>query len=249
MVTCSSSLGRMAPMQPAGGLAILRPCGVCSSPTTFPSSQRVRLHPLASLAPAAASQRWRGVGSRRLILRLASATSPKTQPTSAKEAIEAGLKLFAEEKDYVEAARLFTAATEMRANDDEMRAALYNLGCAYTKLKQWKPAADSIVRAINDHKLKLSVALKVRWHCPHAVHGVVCCACTGVAPHGLPWAVALMSWPSCLQDDDLRTLRDRREWIDALTEVKGGLSRDMKIELRSEARVSALFSGPTMHTC
>lgn len=40
------------------------------------------------------------------------------------------------------------------------------------------------------------------------------------------------------QDDDLRTLRDRREWIDALTEVKGGMSRDMKIELRSEARVS-----------
>ena len=40
-----------------------------------------------------------------------------------------------------------------------------------------------------------------------------------------------------MQDDDLRELRDRREWIDALTEVKGGMSRDMKIGLRSEAKV------------
>lgn len=40
------------------------------------------------------------------------------------------------------------------------------------------------------------------------------------------------------QDPDLRELRDRREWIDAMTVVKGGMSREMKNDLRSEAKVS-----------
>lgn len=90
--------------------------------------------------------------------------SPVTsaQPGTAKEAIEAGLKQFNEQRDYKEAARLFNTALALEASDDEKCAALYNLGCAYTKLKEWKPASDMIVRAINDHKLKLSVALNVR---------------------------------------------------------------------------------------
>jgi len=126
-------------------------------------------------------------------------------PTSAKDAIDTGLKIFAtqrDEKGYAEAARLFKAATEMNANDEEMCAALYNLGCAYSKLKMWKPAADAITRAVNDYRLKVTVAL---------------------------------------EDNDLRALRDRREWVDALTEIKGGMSRDMKIQLRSEARAPFRF--------
>lgn len=77
----------------------------------------------------------------------------------------------------------------MNPNEEEITAALYNLGCAHAKLKQWKPATEALVKAINDHRLKLSVAL---------------------------------------QDDDLKELRDRREWIDALAEVRGGLSKEVR---------------------
>lgn len=45
----------------------------------------------------------------------------------------------------------------------------------------------------------------------------------------------------------MRELRDRREWIDALTEVKGGMSRDMKIGLRSEAKVRSNPHGKKPH--
>lgn len=85
----------------------------------------------------------------------------------------------------------------MKPNDDEARAALYNLGCALAKQKKWAEASESIVTAINAYKLKLSVALK---------------------------------------DDDLVQLRERREWLDALTTVKGGLSRNTKVDLRTEAK-------------
>lgn len=40
-----------------------------------------------------------------------------------------------------------------------------------------------------------------------------------------------------MQDNDLLELRERREWVDALMEVKGGLSRKAKIDLRAEAKV------------
>jgi hypothetical protein len=42
---------------------------------------------------------------------------------------------------------------------------------------------------------------------------------------------------NCLQDDDLRELRDTREWLDMMTTVKGGLSREQKVNLRAEAKV------------
>ena len=84
-----------------------------------------------------------------------------SRPASAKEAIESGLRSFNQKKSYAEAVQLFSTALELNPSEDEAMAALYNLGCAYTKQKQWKPAADAIVKAINDHKLKLSVALKV----------------------------------------------------------------------------------------
>lgn len=50
----------------------------------------------------------------------------------------------------------------MQPNDDEARAALYNLGCALTKQKKFSEAVEAIERAINDYGLKLIVALRVR---------------------------------------------------------------------------------------
>ena len=50
---------------------------------------------------------------------------------------------------------------DLNPTDDEAMAALYNLGCALSKDKQWKAAADAIVLAINDYRLRLAVALKV----------------------------------------------------------------------------------------
>lgn len=130
------------------------------------------LRPLGRVAPfrpVSASAHRAGFSSTRWCQRhvsLASKAEAKTeyQPTSAKDAIETGLKRFKDDKNYAEAARLFNEALkpEFKANSDEMQAALYNLGCAYTKLKQYKLASDSIVRAINDHRLKLTVALKVQ---------------------------------------------------------------------------------------
>lgn len=43
-----------------------------------------------------------------------------------------------------------------------------------------------------------------------------------------------------VQDKDLRELRDTREWLDMMTEVKGGLSREQKINLRTEAKVGGV---------
>lgn len=39
-----------------------------------------------------------------------------------------------------------------------------------------------------------------------------------------------------LQDPDLKQLRDRREWLDATENMKGGVSKAGLVELRSEAK-------------
>ena len=39
-----------------------------------------------------------------------------------------------------------------------------------------------------------------------------------------------------MQDPDLRQLRDRREWLDATENMKGGVSKTGLVELRSEAK-------------
>lgn len=85
----------------------------------------------------------------------------KPQPTSAKEAVEAGLATFTDKKDYDEAVRLFKAALELQPSSEEAVAALFNMGCAYAKQRRFKEAAEAIGRAINEHDLKLAVALKV----------------------------------------------------------------------------------------
>lgn len=38
------------------------------------------------------------------------------------------------------------------------------------------------------------------------------------------------------QDDDLAPLRERREWLQALSKLKGGLSDEAYLQLRSEAK-------------
>ncbi|CAL8467582.1 g7120 [Coccomyxa elongata] len=99
--------------------------------------------------------------------------------------------------DYAEALRLFKAALDLRPNNDEARAALYNKACAHARLKDWQEAADDVVSAVNDYGLKLEVAVK---------------------------------------DPDLRALRERREWLDALEKAKGGVSTRALIGARAEAR-------------
>ena len=91
-----------------------------------------------------------------------SAPTRAVDPTSAKEAVERGLQQFKERKDYAEAVRLFTLSLAMQPNEEEALAACYNLGCAHARLKQWKPAADAIVQAVNEHRLKLTVPLQAR---------------------------------------------------------------------------------------
>ncbi len=122
---------------------------------------RARAYPRSLRGPPAPLAR-RGAAQRIVAQASNASVERRPKPTSAKEAIETGLVVFKEKHDYEEAVLLFKAALELKPNDDEAMAALYNLGCALTKLKQWKPAADAIVSAVNDYRLKLSVALKVR---------------------------------------------------------------------------------------
>jgi TolA-binding protein len=92
----------------------------------------------------------------------AAGTKPsKPTPTTAKAAVEAGLQVFQESKDYAEAVRLFKAALELQPNSEEAAAALFNLGCAYAKQRNFKAASEAIGTAINEHNLKLKVALQV----------------------------------------------------------------------------------------
>lgn len=63
--------------------------------------------------------------------------------------------------EYEEALQLFSRAMSLSPNEDEARAALYNGACAKAKLKNWQGAADDVIRAVNEYKLKLEVAVKV----------------------------------------------------------------------------------------
>ncbi len=93
----------------------------------------------------------------------ATKTSQEQQfaPKTAREAIETATRLQNEQKQFDEAVRLYVLAMEMQPSEDEARAALYNMGCALAKQKQWARATECIVQAVNKYSLKLSVALKV----------------------------------------------------------------------------------------
>ncbi|MEW5305795.1 MAG: hypothetical protein WDW36_008313 [Sanguina aurantia] len=52
---------------------------------------------------------------------------------------------------------------------------------------------------------------------------------SSINDYGLKLTVAVL-------DEDLKELKDRREWTEMLTEVKGGMSRAAKVDLRTEAK-------------
>jgi TolA-binding protein len=95
------------------------------------------------------------------VLAAAGTKSSKPTPSTAKAAVEAGLQEFQQSKDYIEAVRLFKAAMDLQPSSEEAAAALFNLGCAYAKLRNFKGASEAIGTAINEHNLKLTVALQV----------------------------------------------------------------------------------------
>ncbi|KAG2446119.1 hypothetical protein HXX76_000718 [Chlamydomonas incerta] len=169
-------LARRASLQPRGS----RPCFVASR-----------------VAPRLASRGLPVVFAAKQSSPAAASKSPQYQPTSARDAIERGTEVFKKQNNLDEAVRLYRVGLELQPNDDEARAALYNLGCALTKQKKFAEATEAIERAINDYGLKLIVALR---------------------------------------DDDLQLLRERREWMDALGRMKGGMSRQTKADLRTEAK-------------
>lgn len=82
-----------------------------------------------------------------------------TAAATAKQAVELGLQRF-EAGDAQAALDLFLRAQQLRPNDDELRAALYNAACAFTKLKRWSEATDAVMKAVNQYDLKLAVALR-----------------------------------------------------------------------------------------
>jgi len=102
--------------------------------------------------------------SPRILIRVWAAADAKTSkqlPPSAREAVETGLSAFKERRDYDESVRLFKAALQLQPSSEEACAALFNLGCAYAKQRKFKEASEAIGKAINEHGLKLSVALQV----------------------------------------------------------------------------------------
>jgi hypothetical protein len=78
--------------------------------------------------------------------------------TTAKDAVELGLQQFAAGETQA-ALGLFLEAQRLRPTEEEACAAAYNAACCYTRLQRWSEAADAVVSAVNDHGLKLSVAL------------------------------------------------------------------------------------------
>jgi tetratricopeptide (TPR) repeat protein len=71
------------------------------------------------------------------------------------------LDAFNSKKDYDEAIRLFKAAMQLQPSSEEAAAALYNLACAYAKKRKFKEACQALQEAVDDHNLKISVAINV----------------------------------------------------------------------------------------
>lgn len=83
------------------------------------------------------------------------------KPKSATDAVERGTQLF-QEKNYVEALRLYEEAMAMSPNDDEARAAKYNAACVHAQRKEWQEAVTCLKVAVNKYNLKAKVILEVR---------------------------------------------------------------------------------------
>lgn len=73
-----------------------------------------------------------------------------------------------------------------------------------------------------------------------------CCQHPGSRRHTSTCAELSLPSRMCvppLQDPDLRELRDSREWLDMLSTVRGGMTREQKVNLRAEAKVSGAVCG------
>lgn len=82
-------------------------------------------------------------------------------PSTAREAVETGLATLKDDKNPAKALKLFQEALDLRPDEEEMRAAVYNSACCYTKLNRFSEAAEAVKDAVNLYGLKLSVALEV----------------------------------------------------------------------------------------
>lgn len=109
-----------------------------------------------------------------------------------------------------------------RAQDYERAASLFAAALELKPLASEEAAAALYNRACALAKLK-------RWQ-PAAD-----CLQRAVNDHGLKLSVAA-------SDADFAEFRDTREWIDLLQGVRGGLSREAKISLRTEARAPFRFA-------
>lgn len=87
-------------------------------------------------------------------------TPTAPNPTTAKDAVEAGLEVFSQGSTD-RALELFQLGLSLGPDEDEACAALYNSACCYVKQKRWQEATDAVVRAVNDYNLKLEVAIQV----------------------------------------------------------------------------------------
>ena len=143
---------------------------VAAGAQQFARAQYSRILPILSPSSSASRRRTR-TRTCGVPIRASSSLPPSQQqrqqppttatlPTTATACVEAGLAVFETKSDYQGALALFQRALTLNPNEDEARAALYNAACALTKLKRWQEAADAVVAAVNDHNLKLAVALR-----------------------------------------------------------------------------------------
>lgn len=102
-----------------------------------------------------------------------------------------------------------------KSKDTDEAVRLINLGLSM------KPSKDEAMAAY--YNLGCVYAKQKKWK--EASESII----TAINDYNLRLIVAL-------RDDDLQELRDTREWLDALTRVKGGLTREMKQELRAEVK-------------
>ncbi|PRW20574.1 LOW PSII ACCUMULATION chloroplastic [Chlorella sorokiniana] len=163
-----------------------------------PAARPLRPAALVRRAPAGLHTPHARRTARQLAPRATSSpsSSAAAPASTAKEAVERGLEAFGA-GDTEGALALFLRAQQLSPNADEACAACYNAACAQTRLRQWDAAVESLMRAVNDYGLKLSVALK---------------------------------------DPDLEALRERREWLDGLDNMRGGINEQTYVQLRSEAK-------------
>ena len=86
--------------------------------------------------------------------------TPANMPATAQDGLVAAYNLM-KEGDYEEGYRTIMTSLEMQPKDNTLTMLIYNQACCYSKFRMWKEAADTLVYAINEHKVPLREAIKV----------------------------------------------------------------------------------------